>query len=74
MESRPEKSSVGAQAHFIQALEAARPPYLECLEDYAKYAKDLVWTIRQGPEISLDQFIGEVLESHPQAGQTKEGG
>jgi hypothetical protein len=63
LDSRPERAVADARIQFIQAVESARPPYLEHLQDYASLQPGLVYKIREGPGISLGEFIRELLES-----------
>ena len=63
LESKPERESVESQIRFIQELNLAKPPYMDWIEHYAAHSEGLRFEIREGPEISLDKFIEEVLQS-----------
>lgn len=58
LDPRPEASSGSARAAFIQECQAAKPPYVEIVESY-----DVPYTRTIGPENSVDDFIGQMLES-----------
>jgi hypothetical protein len=60
---RPEMALVDAQRKFMADLEVARPPYVVILEKAKKLRPDLHFEILHGPEISVDEFIGQVLQS-----------
>jgi len=61
LDAKPERASVDARIDFIQALSCAKPGYLEWIERYAHHDRALAWTVRQGPETSLDDFVSEIL-------------
>jgi hypothetical protein len=60
---RVEMVSVDAHRQFVRAVEEVRPPHVQLIEDYVDLVPELRVVIRQGPDISVDKFLGEFLES-----------
>lgn len=55
-------AAVGAEADFLGAIQEAKAPYRECLDDYTKKDPVLNCTIREGPSCTLDAFLREFVE------------
>jgi len=60
--ARIENASLEAQRQFVADFEAASPPYVKLVQDYTEIVPGLRHEIRSWPDISLDSFVGEILE------------